>query len=50
MRKITIIEDGPLPKVVSPTGRLFENAQGGPYKYGLPLEFNHAAARRMREL
>lgn len=25
------------PKVVNPSGYVFENARGGPYKYGQPL-------------
>lgn len=36
-RKITVAKDYVPPKVVSPDGRIFLNARGGPYKYRVPL-------------
>lgn len=46
--KITLAPGQALPKVSNPsTHRLFENARGGPYKYGAPLTFNHEVARRI---
>ena len=38
--KITLKPGDSLPPVVYPYGREFENAKGGPYKYGKPLELN----------
>lgn len=32
-----------VPKVTSPSGFIFDNAKGGPYKYGWPIVFNKAA-------
>lgn len=27
-----------MPKIINPSGLRFENAKGGPYKYGIPLK------------
>lgn len=32
-------------KVINSTGYVFDNAHGGPYKYGFPLKFSREVAR-----
>lgn len=48
MLKIVLTEGAKLPKIKSPEGFIFENARGGPYKYGAPIAFNAEAAKRAK--
>ena len=48
LRKIDL-DDERLPPVKSPSGPRFENAQGGPYRYGRPILLNAAAIKLLHE-
>ena len=37
-RKISVAQGFKAPKVLNPSGPVFDNAKGGPYKYGNPLK------------
>lgn len=47
MLKIDLTDD-PIPKVINLSGLLFDNAKGGPYKYGNPVLFNAACINAMK--
>lgn len=36
-----------VPKVVHPSGRVFDHAQGGPYRYGRPLKVTRDTLRAL---